>query len=192
VCEDQGYNLYKIKDKPDKPKIADLKKLKPDFQTDFSNWVGTSKIEVNDLKKTLFPMQVLGIRGNFTVERILGNDGNTIRLQMRKANFNERPEIQFGYFIQSEDLNLIVNDGDIVSFTARIRGNANRYVRLYVQDKTDYWSSESEYLVAISWKDVIVRKKIREGVTKICLGIDWKPESTEEWLEIRSIRIFIE
>jgi hypothetical protein len=113
-------------------------------------------------------------------------------MKMKKANFNERPEIQFGYFIQPERLNLELKSGDLIYFTARIRIKGSKKVGLYIQDKTDYWSGEREYWAGKTWKDILIKKTLRNGFNKVCLGIDWKPESAEEWLDVSSIRVFIE
>ena len=192
VCEDQGYKLYKIKDKPDNSTIADFKKRAPDFETDFSKWIGNQEVKAKDLSKALFPLEILGIRGEFIAKRMLSDDGNTIRMKMKKANFNERPEIQFGYFIQPERLNLELKSGDLINFIARIRIKGSRKVGLYIQDKTDYWSREREYWAGKTWKDILIKKTLRDGFNKVCFGIDWKPESEEEWLDVSSIRVFIE
>jgi hypothetical protein len=192
IIEDQGYKLYEIIDKSSVPTIAELNKNTPDFETDFSNWNGSSEIDANGITNVVFPMQILGIRGDFVVKKISLDSGNIIRLTLNNVNFNERPEIQFGYFIQSDKLNLKVDDGGKITIKAKMRLKSKQSAKLFIQDKTDYWSRESLEFNDSSWQDVIVSKKQRNGAEKICFGINWLPSTTEEWLDISSIKVFIE
>ena len=192
VCEDQGYILYKLKEKPNNPTISDFEKETPEFETTFQNWVGSNEISIQDLNNALFPMDVLGIRGDFSAEKVADMNGNKIRVKLKKANFNERPEIIIGYFAQPVKLDLKLDAGDIVNFIAKVRANGNKNVRLFIQDKADYWSNESQYSEVGKWKELLVRKRIREGYSEVCFGIEWNPNSEEDWLEVSSIRIYIE
>ena len=192
VFEDQGYKLYKVKKKSDTLTKGYFDNKTPDFETNFSNWMGKDEIPINNLPTTIFPMENLGVQGEFTFKRIPSDDGNIVRVMLKEPWFNKRPEIQFGYWIQPERLNLRVESGELVSIIARMRLNGENPAELFVQDKTDYWSRENVFWSGSSWSDVLVSKKIREGFAKICLGINWKPRSTEEWLDIKLVRIYHE
>ena len=191
VFEDQGYKLYKVKKKPDILTKGYFDNKRPDFETNFSNWMGKDEISINNLPTTIFPMENLGVQGEFAFKLIPSDDGNIVRVMLKEPWFNKRPEIQFGYWIQPERLNLRVKSGEIVSIIAKMRLNGESSAELFVQDKTDYWSRENLYWEGSSWNDVLVSKKIREGFTNICMGINWKPSSTEEWLDIKLVRIYV-
>jgi hypothetical protein len=192
VIEDQGYKLYKIIDKSVLPTTDGLKHKAPNFETNFTDWTGNSEIDANEIFHTLFPMQILGIRGEFLVEKISKEAGNIIRIMLKNANFNERPEIQFGYFIQSDKLNLPLADGHQIVVKAKVRLIESPSGNLFIQDKTDYWSRESVKFKNHSWQDIFVRKTPRVSAEKICFGISWLPKSKNEALEIGSISVFIE
>jgi hypothetical protein len=65
-------------------------------------------------------------------------------------------------------------------------------LEFFIQDKTDYWAREEVNYTGNSWKDILIGKRIRDGAKNICTGIAWKPESDDEWIEIQSIRMYIE
>ena len=73
----------------------------------------------------------------------------------------------------------------------RFSDNAKRGADLFVQDKTDRWIREKVYMQENSWRDYLITKKIREGVSDFNIGIYWEPESANEWLDVKSIRIFV-
>lgn len=196
VCGDQGLKLYKIREKPDKLTIEYFNEREPDFETNFSGWTGKDEVSIDDISKTLVHMVDLGRRGEYVFKRISSENaenGNIARLMLQKPWFNKESKIQFGYYINPNGLKLKVKEGDIVSFVARMRlhGPKGRTAELFVQDKTDYWVREKIYYKGNSWRNVLVSKKIREGFTEICLGIYWKPVSTDEWLDVKSVRIFV-
>ena len=196
VCDDQGYKLYEVKELPSNLTIEDFDKKRPDFETNFSNWMGRDQVSIKDLSKTLPPMAIQGFRGDFIFKRISSDDGNIVRVMLRRLWLNERPVIQFGFCVQPNGLKLTIEDGELVSIIMRVRlsspkSRSGRSAQLFVQDKVDDWSGEEVYWQGSSWRDVLVSKKIREGFTNICMGIKWKPGSTDEWLDVKLVRIFV-
>lgn len=193
VCEDQGYKLYKVKELPNNLTIGDIDKRRPNFETNFSNWVGRDEGSINDMDKAIAPMVVQGHRGEFTFKRISSGDGNIVRVVLNGPMFNKRSEIQFGYCFKTNGLKLKVKDGDVVSIITRVRlsKRAKKSAELFVQDRTNYWSREKVYWRGSSWHDVLVSKRIRNGFTNICMGIYWEPGSRDEWLDVKLVRIFV-
>ena len=135
----------------------------------------------------------LGHRGEYNFRRISSEEGNLVRVMLKETWFNKKPEIQFGYYVSPNGLRLKVKEGDFISFIVRLRlhGPKGRTAELFIQDKTNYWVREKVDYKGASWRDVLVSKRIREGFTNICLGISWEPELTDEWLEIKSIRVHV-
>ena len=192
ICEDQGYKLYKINDKAENPTITDFVNEMPRFHNDFSYWAGPNLISVRDFNKAAFPIEILGKRGEFSAEKIKDGNVNAARIRLTKSNFNERSEIQFGYFINPKRLNLKLGGGDIVSLIARIRGQDKQHVELFIQDKTDYWSRETINQTVTEWEEILVSKRIRDGFTKICLGVYWKPGHPDNWIDVSSLKIYVQ
>ena len=194
VCEDQGYKLYKVKELPNNITIADFdKKRRPDFETNFSNWAGSDEASINDMDKAMAPMVVQGYRGEFIFRRISSGEDNILRVVLNRPVFNKRSEIQFGYCFKTNGLKLKVKDGDVVSIVIRVRlpKGVKRSPELFIQDKVGDWSREKVYWRGSSWHDVLVSKRIRNGFTNICMGIYWEPGSTDEWLDVKLVRIFV-
>jgi len=195
VCEDQGYKLYKKREArvPNNLTIKYFNKKKPDFKTNFSDWRGKDEVSIGEISKAIVHMVDLGRRGEYNFRRISSEEGNLVRVMLKETWFNKKPKIQFGYYVSPNGLRLKVKEGDIVSVIASVRlsKQAGRAPELFVQDKTDYWTREKIYWSGNKWHDVLVSKKIRDGFTDICMGIYWEPESVDEWLEIKSIRVYV-
>ena len=195
VCEDQGYKLYKKKEAgvPNDLTIKYFNKKKPDFKMNFSDWRGKDEVSIGEISKAIVHMVDLGHRGEYNFRRISSEEGNLVRVMLKETWFNKKPEIQFGYYVSPNGLRLKVKEGDFISFIVRLRlhGPKGRTAELFIQDKTDYWVREKVDYKGASWRDVLVSKRIREGFTNICLGISWEPELTDEWLEIKSIRVHV-
>jgi hypothetical protein len=192
VFEDQGFKLYNLKKEAGNLATANIGRKALLFETNFSSWNGKDEISIADIKKSIPPMAIQGFRGDFIFKRISDYEGNLIRVMISEPQFNERSEIQFGYCIPDDGLNLKVENKDILQIVTKMRINGSTSAELFVQDKTDYWSRENIYWQGNSWTDVAVSKRIRDNSTEICLGINWKPKSNKEWIDLKSVRIFVE
>ena len=193
VCEDQGYRLYKAEEEKENLTVKDFNQRVPDFGTNFSNWVGRDEASISNMDKAIAPMVVQGHQGEFTFKRISSGDGNMLRVLLKRPMFKKRSEIQFGYCFKTNGLKLKVKDGDVVSIITRVRlsKRAKRSAELFVQDRTNYWSREKVCWRGSSWHDVLVSKRVRNKFTNICMGIYWEPGSTDEWLDVKLVRIFV-
>ena len=193
IFEDQGYKLY-TKSKSDKKEIlSSFLQRKPDTEIIFPKWIDSDEIPMEDISKILSPMKLLGVRNSFVFKYISSEGGDAIRVMLKEAEFNTKSVLQFGYIKIRKTLNLEIKDEDTLYVVARMRQSPLRRksVQLFIQDKTDYWVREEADYTGKSWKDVLIGKRIRDGVKNICIGVSWKPESDDEWIEIQFIRMYV-
>lgn len=194
VIEDQGYRLYKKKTASEQLTPASFADRVPDFELNLSSWSGVDEIPMAELSKVLPPMKVLGVRNVFFFKHIFSESGHAIRVMLTEADFNTKPVLQFGYINIRKALGLEIKDGETLYLVARMRKSSpgRKRLQLFIQDKTDYWVREEVNYTGHVWKDMLIGKRIRDGAKNICIGVAWKPESVDEWIEIQSIRMYIE
>jgi hypothetical protein len=133
-------------------------------------------------------------RGDFNFSRIPDKGGNIIRVSPFRKGKNGELLIQFGYTLEKNGFDLKLHPDQEVIFIISARCSDKKKIpaNLFIQDKTEEWERNSVIISNTSWDQYIVSKKIRDGVTNVCFGINWKPESEKEWLEIKHARIFVE
>ena len=113
-------------------------------------------------------------------------------------NFPRR--IEFGYRPKENGFNLELQPGQEVLFiiSARASHLEKRFpyynAVLYIQDKEDTnktWDRNRVAIYKTSWERYIVSKTIRDVASEVSLGIDWKPQTENDWLEIKDVRVIV-
>lgn len=190
VIEDNGYKIYKLKESPYNLSLDAFKARKAIFETNFSDWHGKDTYSFDELVNADVPIRIQGYRGDVRFQRISIDDGNALRVKLHHAWPNVKSEIQFGFVDEDK---LCIEEGDLVSVIARLRLNKTKKksAQLFIQDKTKKWVREKVNLKGGSWQDCLITKRIRRGVTAFNIGIYWEPGSKDEWLDVKSIRIYV-
>ena len=75
--------------------------------------------------------------------------------------------------------------------SASLSDRTKKLTVLFIQDKTVTWDENSLVINNTLWDQYIVSKRIRDGVTIVCFGINWKPGTENEWLKVKHTRIFV-
>ena len=166
----------------------------PAFESFFSNWKGPDSINMRNLSQTAPPLTLLGVRGDFSFSRISNNGENVIRVSPYRKGQKGELEIQFGYMLNENGFNLKLNPGQGIIFTisARLSGRKKKSTELFIQDKTEKWERNAIIINKASWDQYIVSKRIRDGATRVSFGVNWKPKTIDEWLEIKDVRIYVD
>ena len=194
IAEDQGYRLYE-KREPESTEslLRSIAEQKPVFQTQFSSLENVSPFFMSDLNKVLSPMVFLGGKNKFRFRQ--ADAKGILRIEMPDGEFNKlnrRSKIQFGYDNRKNGFNLNCTDGDIVYFVINIRHSGGTIIQAFIQDKTDYWLREKIFLRGRQWQTLVVKKRIRSGAKKISMGVYWEPLSEVDWMEIKSIKVYVQ
>ena len=177
------------------PKLRIFDQMEPDFESSFIHWKGPDTINMHNLSQTVAPLMLQGFMGDFNFSRIYEIGGNVVRVSpYRKGEKKDGFVIQFGYTLNKNGFDLKIHPGQEVIFiiSARLSNRMKRLPEFFIQDKTDKWERNSVIIDNTSWDQYIVSKKIRDGLTNVCFGINWKPESEKEWLEIKHVRIYVD
>ena len=175
------------------PALRIFDTMTPEFEDTFINWKGPDTITMRYLSHTAAPLTLQGFKGNFRFSRIKDKDGAIIRVMPVRKGKNGKWVIQCGYTLNKNGFTLTLQPGSKVVFiiSARLSNGGKNSPNLFIQDKAETWERNSVIVNTASWEHHIVSKRIRNDVQNICFGINWRPESEKEWLEIRHARIFI-
>jgi len=175
------------------PKLRIFNQMVPDFESSFINWKGPDTINMRDVSQVAEPLALQGYRGDFNFSCISNKWGNVIRVSPHRKSEKDGLEIQFGYILNEHgfDLELYPRQEVIFIVSARLYEKPEKPTELFIQDKTKTWERNSVIIDRTSWEQYIVSKRIRNGTIKVNFGINWKPKSSEEWFEIKLVRIYV-
>ena len=61
----------------------------------------------------------------------------------------------------------------------------------FIQDKTDTNQMSRVLIGSTTWRQYAVFRRIRDNATDIGVGVYWRPKTSQDWLEIKGIRVFV-
>lgn len=181
--------------------LKEIGGLKPVLSDTFLNWRGPDTVHWQDLSKVTSPLMVLSAgyeNPNFSISRVSGADGMSIRLSYQKSDrtvFN-RELIMPGYFMKKRAAE--TNSDDFVTFalSARTNGSLSIPARLVVFDEASVRGINdkevaSVYITGSEWRDYIVTKKVRSNNSALGAALHWLVTDKEGWIEIKKPRIYV-
>lgn len=160
------------------------------FQDEFKSWKGSKVIGMEELPMVAPPLVLLGNDGDFEFTR-QPKDG-AIRVTPA-AKGSGKGTIFFGYQLQENGFKPDIKAGQSVylEVTARCSTLNKEKTEIIIQDKVEEWERKSEYIDhAKVMKKYVIEKRIRKNATVVIFGVQWQPETMDEFLEIEKIRIF--
>ena len=100
--------------------------------------------------------------------------------------------INLGYSFQESNQDIELSPGQeiVIEVVARISSKSLKTAYLFVKDKAEM-ETDIIGIHKSSWERYIISKRIKDTISNIKAGINWEPDSTEEWLEIKNIRILV-
>jgi len=163
------------------------------FERTFSNWDGKDTISMHELPETAPPLVLQGFRGDFNFSRFPECGDNVIRVSPLKNGKKGDLVVQFGYSLNKNGFDLEIFPGQEVIFivSARLSNKTKNPTAIFIQDKVETWDKESKKINKTSWEEYVVSKRIRPGYSELLLGINWKPQSKDHWLEIKNISVIV-
>lgn len=189
---------FEIWRKGEKPKFWAFEQVRPDFYSDFRKWNGPTTIDMNELSNVIPPLVLHKAIGSFKFTHIPDKSTGSIHTLLSEKDFFSGEEVQFGYILNENGINLKLRPEEEVIFliSARISNEENSYpyyrAELLIEDEVNRdIEKNSVPIFSNSWDDYIVSKKIRKGAEKVHLGIRWWPKTGNEWLEVKNVRVFI-
>lgn len=192
LSTEKSYSLFKLKDHFIHP-LLEVKKKLPIYQSDFSKWRGPATILSGDLAKTLPPLVVLGIRGEFSLTVSPNSDDRVIRLTPVQKDKNGNVLIFFGCFTNHNGFDLKIPTGKYIVFRAilNLSNPKKTLTQILVEDEIEDWEGEASDINKPGWNQYVVTKRVRDNAKNIAIGISWQPEKETDSLEIKKLEIFI-
>jgi len=189
LYSENGYKLYKLRNNPYSLSMTSFSERQPFLSINEFHYNASEKLITSDKTKTRneSTIKIQGVRGDFY---FIPTDKGKLHVTLKKPDQDVQPVLQFGFIHETQ---LGLKDNDLVSVIARVRTNSpeSRTVLLFIQDKTKKWIREKTDMYGPEWRDYLVVHKMRRGFTHMNIGFYWEPESTDEWLDIESFRIYI-
>ncbi|NIM14292.1 MAG: YfhO family protein [Candidatus Aminicenantes bacterium] len=141
------------------------------------------------------PLITFGKWGKFKIDPVEDNGIGMVRVCILEPNKKGIRRLNFGYGINRRGLDMDMPEGKTIYFivNAAISShlvNNNNYFA--VRDFDGRWeSSQRVYFVSHLWNTYIVSKKVRPGISRLILFISFNPQSSEDEVMVRDVRIFI-
>lgn len=177
------------------PEISANKNVIFNFEDNFSNWQGgDNSIGEDKIEKALPNIKLVGWRGNFGFDLSRGEQENILKIKLTKPHDKEKSEMNFGYFLEGnyglkEDSTVYFSTLEVLAKSKKISAENDI---IFIQDRTaDGWEKVSASVSESEWKSYSLTKKLRKGSNVVVLGASFFPESLEDNLEIKDIKISV-
>lgn len=192
LAAEKSYSLFKLKDHFIHP-LLEVKKRSPVYQTDFSKWRGPATILSGDLDRTLPPLMVLGIRGEFNLTVSSNREDRVIRVTPVQKDKNGDMVIFLGCGPNHNGFDLKIQPGKDIVFRAvlNLSNTTKNPAKILVEDEIKGWEMEASDINKPGWNQYVVTRRIRDNANDILIGILWQPEKKTDSLEIKKLEIFI-
>ena len=170
------------------------------------NWQGSDTIGMEDLTQTAPLLADVGHSGDFTFTRMPGENGDVIRVSPVPGEGTDVGWLEFGllfhddgnglefhgYSPENEEDEVEIRPREFVILSLWVRMSAPpERGRLFIQDRTDEWQRSNVVINSTSWQRYEVFKEIRQGATDAIIGVQWRPKTEGDWLEIRDMRVLV-
>lgn len=170
------------------------KKILFTFDLDLKKWQGTNyEIDMGDLNKVLPPLQIVGVRGDFSFIYDPLNGKSSMRTAMKKSDSSEQSLINFGYWLKSEIGKLNDTSGLYLTFDIAVNllkeGGTHT---LFIQDQIgEGWEKINIPLDKKGIRAYTLTKVLRSNVSSVIAGIGFVPQTEGDWIEINKIKLTI-
>lgn len=141
------------------------------------------------------PLITFGKWGKFKIDPIEDNGMGMLRVRILEPNKKGIRRLNFGYGINRKGLIMDMPEGKTIYFivnaaiASHLVNNGNYFA---VRDFDGSWeSSQKVYFVSHLWNTYILSKKVRPGISRLILFISFSPQSSEDEVMVRDVRIFI-
>lgn len=163
------------------------------FTLNFAYHRGPKTIRPVDLNKTVFPLRVFKIRGEYSFSLSAKLEEQAIIVTPKKRDKNGEMLILFGIQPNESTNNIKVEPGGTIIFRAivRLSNPENKMARLVIQEKMKIWEIESIAIDKSGWQQYSIEKRISGNADIIRCGILWEPQTQDEKLEIREFQIIL-
>lgn len=170
--------------------VADPPRLRTLFAARFPPLDGS--VSSQELQDRMPPLKLLGIRGRFAFETLSG--GEALRVRPLQPDANGECLIEFGYTLHENGFAPPIEPGDEPALVASIRlaHAPKRATAIFIQDKTDRWQRSRLPIDRAGPDECGIAKTIRPGATGLIFGVSWKPDTMEDFMEIRDLKIVAE
>jgi hypothetical protein len=206
VMEDSGWVLYKLKNKPLSQEIKSPAHREINVWSRNKLAPGSNVKDFQEVSPSLFRLSRSGFyqfqlseKPDKTKRKNKRNGRNEKSVEVRMARIKEgqKPRIQFGFEFNRRGLEEKIPHGKYINFIVRTSIsphllNINNCIMV-----TDYveagksWDQAKTVFSSPTWRTYIVSKKIRPGASRLIAMFRFTPQSTEDRLWIKDVKIVI-
>lgn len=190
IAVDKDYRLYKLREEP----LEEILKTKVFFE--YKVW----PLEEEDLVKEVdssgnitFSLRVQGIRGKFRVETKKIDGEDTLVLRNLEKGKNGKRILQIGFSLEREFIEKHSLFSKHAYFLVNIsipKHLINRKNFIFIQDFDGKWNRNKVYFSRDSWRNYVVKKKIKHKSQKSGIGLRIEPQSPKDEILIKDIKIY--
>jgi hypothetical protein len=164
------------------------------FDLDLKKWQGTNnEINMGDLNKVLPPLQIVGVRGDFNFICNPLEDNRTLSVVLDKPHPSEQSLILFGY-VMGPEIDIRDDESDkylTLDVEVNLPNDGGNHI-LFIQDQVKgNWEKIFIALNQKGHKEYSITKVLRNNFSSVISGINFIPQSQEDWIEIKHLKITV-
>ena len=186
--EDQGWLLYRLRDKPLEKQLKNPAYRKPEV------W-NNSQTEVDTISP---PLQRFFKSGKYKYEAGKDKKNNIIIVSPVSMNKKGDTRLHFGYEFNRKGLTIdpTLYDGKVVTLIARIAGspsllNRGNYIAVVDYNKDGSRAAEKTYFTSPFWRTYMVSRKVKPGNSRLILLFRFVPRAVEDTFKIMDVKIIV-
>jgi len=196
VVEDQGWLLYRLRDKPLEKTLRSpaYKQIKVWNDSD-PKTAAASMLSFQKISPFLLRFSSQGI---YKFEVGGKGKGKTIIVRNTKAKKNVKKRIHFGYEFNRKGLEIGTHeyDGKYVTFIVRAAVspsllNRDNYIAVVDYNKDGGHKAEKIYFTSHHWRTYMVSKRVRFGNSRLLLMFRFCPQTSQDRFKIKDAKIVI-
>jgi membrane protein implicated in regulation of membrane protease activity len=196
VLRDQGWLLYRLRDKPlEKTIKSPAYKQVNVWNDDESKDAAASKLSFQKISPFLLRFSNQGVF-KFDVGKHKGKKVIIVRNTRVKKNVKKR--IHFGYEFNRKGLKIGNHEyeGKYVTFIVRAAIspsllNRDNYIAVVDYNKDSSHKAEKTFFTSHHWRTYIVSKQVRPGNTRLLLMFRFCPQTRQDRFKIKDVKVVI-
>jgi hypothetical protein len=196
VVEDQGWLLYRLRDKPLEKTINSpaYQQLKVWNKNETKN-AAASTLSSEEISPSLLRFSREGI---FKYEVGGDREKKTIIIFNTRSKKNAKKRLHFGYEFNRKGLDIGSHEyeGKYVTFMVRASIspsllNRDNYIAVIDYNKDGSREAEKTYFTSHHWRTYIVSKRVRPGNSRLLLMFRFCPQTRQDRLMIKDVKVVV-
>jgi hypothetical protein len=185
VMEDEGWLLYRLRDKPLEETI------KSPAYRQINVW--------NDGEQKISPYLLrFSSQGHYKFEADVDSGEKIIAVRLARAKKNVEKRIHFGYEFNRKGLKIESHEYEDKYVTFIVRAaispsllNRDNYIAVVDYQKPGSSKAEKTYFTSHHWRTYMVSKRVRPGSSRVILMFRFCPQTTQDRFKIKDVKVVV-